>query len=375
MVIYCVVEIGGICLKKMKINFVLPGFQPKKPIGGYKIVFEYANALSASGNEVHITFLGQPIFEKVSKKSLYNIIRFLYRKFIKFFCRRVKWFDLNANIKLHIEKSDLLNNYVDADAVIATSSLTAHVVNRLPETKGVKFHFIQADERSFNVDNQTEVAWSYPTIKITVSSFLKGIVHEATGQHVYYVSNFVDQKEFFLIKPISERRHVISMLVHEQENKGTRYGLQALSRVAEKIPDVEILLFGVADKPSDLHFKFSYIQSATHDQLLEIYNRSAVYLMPAYNEGWGLTATEAMMCGAALVTAKNGGTDDFAIDEVTAKVVEPKSAEALSKAAIHLLDADAERVSLAQSGKEKIGSFTREQSTSQFDRIIQKYLR
>lgn len=29
----------------MKINFVLPGYQPRNAIGGYKIVFEYANSL------------------------------------------------------------------------------------------------------------------------------------------------------------------------------------------------------------------------------------------------------------------------------------------------------------------------------------------
>ena len=40
----------------MKITFCLPSFA-EHPIGGFKMVFEYANRLSKNGHKVNIVFL------------------------------------------------------------------------------------------------------------------------------------------------------------------------------------------------------------------------------------------------------------------------------------------------------------------------------
>jgi glycosyltransferase involved in cell wall biosynthesis len=39
-----------------------------------------------------------------------------------------------------------------------------------------------------------------------------------------------------------------------------------------------------------------------------------VFMLTSRYEGWGLPATEAMACGAAVVSTRNGGTEDFLVD-------------------------------------------------------------
>ena len=39
-------------------------------------------------------------------------------------------------------------------------------------------------------------------------------------------------------------------------------------------------------------------------------------MLTSYYEGWGLPGTEAMACGCALVSTRNGGVDSYAIEGV-----------------------------------------------------------
>lgn len=186
---------------------------------------------------MHITFLGQVLRRSSIQKLPYNFIRFIYRKFIKFRNVNVDWFDLDPRIILHIEKSDFLCTFIDAEAVIATSAFTAEVVNTLSAKKGTKFHLIQGDERYFRDGKDTEQAWKAPTTKIAISTFLQGTVEESSHQKVFVVPNFIDAATFSLQLPIENRKPVISMLYHTQKSKGSGYGIEALKIISREIKD------------------------------------------------------------------------------------------------------------------------------------------
>ena len=68
----------------MKVCFVLPKFS-RKPIGGFKIVFEYANRLSQKGHKVAILFL---------KKKLSSFLTKI----------EPRWFKLDSSIKKYQEQ-------------------------------------------------------------------------------------------------------------------------------------------------------------------------------------------------------------------------------------------------------------------------------
>lgn len=73
-------------------------------------------------------------------------------------------------------------------------------------------------------------------------------------------------------------------------------------------------------------------------------------MVASHFEASGLTGVEATACGAALVTADNGGCRDYALHGQTAFMAAPQSQERLADAVSRLLDNDVLRVRLAQAG-------------------------
>lgn len=77
----------------MKVCFVLPKFS-RKPIGGFKIVFEYANRLSQKGHKVAILFLNECAFDA------WNIPIMVKKKLSSFLTKiEPRWFKLDSSIK------------------------------------------------------------------------------------------------------------------------------------------------------------------------------------------------------------------------------------------------------------------------------------
>lgn len=148
--------------------------------------------------------------------------------------------------------------------------------------------------------------------KIVIASWLQD-VGRSLGVDTYVVKNFVNHDVFFPTTLI-ERPVAISMLFHDQPWKGSSEGLIVLKKISTEYPHIKVILFGIPSRPKDLPTNFEYIQNANPKQLREqIYGRSTIFLFPSHTEGWGLTATEAMACGNALVSTNNGGVSDFGI--------------------------------------------------------------
>ena len=119
----------------MEINFVLPG-NSNLPIGGNKIIYQYANELSSRGHQVTLTFL----FDLRTNKLRFFCKYLLRNQIIK---RRsshkheITWFSLNKEIKIKFDVI-FLSELIDADVVIATEARTTKVVSKLNKKKGRK---------------------------------------------------------------------------------------------------------------------------------------------------------------------------------------------------------------------------------------------
>ncbi len=81
----------------------------------------------------------------------------------------------------------------------------------------------------------------------------------------------------------------------------------------------------------------TFVGSVEPGELPAVLNRAAVMLFPAVDEGFGLVAAEAFMCGVAVVACRDGGgTLDVVPESGAGRVVEPH-AESLAQAATELL--------------------------------------
>ena len=358
----------------MKINFVLPN-NFNKPIGGYKIVYEYANRLSEEGHDVNITFM---LYDKTPFK--FGKLRKAMKKmkiFTLFFMgkiytseKKISWFELDKNINIRFA---LPYNFLfpKADIIFATGWEPAFTVNYLSEKKGSKFYLIQHDEKVFGPEKLVKTTWNFKKLKkIAIASWLQNLISSTTHSPVSLVKNFVNSDIFFVTTPIKDRRCIVSMLYHDNPAKGSQDGIEVLKKVKNRIPSLEVELFGTATPPSNLPSYFHYTKNANDDQLRSIYNKSSVFLFPSQIEGWGLTATEAMSCGAALVSTRNFGVNDFGIDGYSALLSNVSDIESMANAVIELLENSGKRSFIAENGVGVVSKLTFNESFNALNKII-----
>ncbi|KGH57477.1 hypothetical protein AO499_08720 [Oenococcus oeni] len=355
----------------MRIIFVLPKAFYDTPIGGYKIIFNYANALAKKNNNVYIYFLSDA-FPPVNKFSLRQLCRFIYHKFFKNRNKKITWFDIDPQVHLVFEKSILEFTFHSGDVIFATAASTAKLVNKLSPRHGKHFYFIQHDESTFEPDYDTWNTWKLNMKKIVVATWIKHRIEKRTQSCVALVPNFINRQNFGIDNDITHRHAVISMLYNTQSIKGTKYGMEALAIIKKLYPSVQVILFGVTSGPTHAMFNFKYFQKVNDKQLRRIYNESSIYVLPSILEGWGLTATDAMECGAALVTTDNGGVDDFTQNNISAIKVPVKSSLELAQGIEKLLINDDLRIKIAKEGVASIQKFTFERSFNELESIIKQ---
>lgn len=353
-----------------KINFILPATNDT-PIGGYKTVYQYANELSKRNYEVTINFLYE-VVPKV-KHPIYQHTKKLVRKVLgrEMPATKITWFDLHDSVRLNFNVIDL-TDVPDGDIVVATSAPTAYFVKALSGSKGRKFYYIQGLETWWYGGNLAKLQETYRLglKNLAISRDLYKIVDESAQSTPYYLPNFFDSSEFYVTRAMTKRDNVVALLNHRQKSKRTRFGLHVLSEVKKQVPDLKVELFGSSDVDFQLPDYVNFTHHANIGQLRDqIYGQSKIYLMPSTSEGWGLTGTEAMACGATLVASDIGGIKDYACQK-NSVLLNPNDESAFINNIIELLKDDILCQQLAIAGNRSVQSFTIQKAT---DRLLDAF--
>lgn len=347
----------------MKIVFILPQ-RDKRPIGGFKIVYEYANRLSDRGYEIVIAYYcGNDL--KRTRLPL-QVRSMLCRISTK---HRPQWFHLSKNVK-KIVIPKIENAYLpDADIIFATAAGTAEAVHRLNIVKGKKYYLVQGYE-AWNLTSE-EVCKTYlhkDMQKICIASWLAEYMK---GEPVEVISNPIDTAEFFIEESIEKRNpYTIALLYHTAEYKGVRYAFEALHILKSKYPQLSVWMFGLPKQPANMPKWMRYTRNARSRELRAIYNNSAIFLCATIEEGFGLTGAEAMACGCALVSTEYRGVKEYAINGKNALLSPVKDAQALAENVETLFQDNNLRIQLAQKGYEMIRENSWQEAVDKMEKLF-----
>jgi glycosyltransferase involved in cell wall biosynthesis len=353
----------------VRITFVLPGYT-SRPVGGFKVVYEYANRLTDRGHVVSIVHPRHlaPILDPVQRAK--DVVWPLKMRWLD--GHLVPWFSVRPSVRLLLVP-DLRERFVhEADAVVATAWQTAAWVNSYPVSRGKKFYLIQHYETWSGSSEEVDATWRMPLHKLAIARWLCDIGRDlGVADQMTYVPNAIDFDEFRLLTPIEARnpRRVL-MLYHWSEWKGVPMGIEALARVRQAVPDLEVVFFGALPRAATVPEWATYIERPLGAELARLYNSSSIFVSPSWSEGWPLPPAEAMACGCALVTSDSGGVRDYALDGVTALIAPPKDASALADRVLRLLADDDLRQRLAHSGHARIQVFTWPASTDRLESAL-----
>lgn len=350
------------------ITFLLPG-PGNKPMGGVKVVYEYANRLINDGYAVNILY---PTLMLPREMSFCNVFIRILRYFYYFFTEKYKcfsWFSLNEKVN---EKWvwTLSEKYIPkSDIVFATSWRTAIYLNNYQKIKN-KIYLIQGYENWDNNENRLIETWRYEMTKIVISSWLQEIV-EKLGEKVFLIENGFDFNYFGLYNEIEIRNpYTLCMLNHKDERKGVADGFKAIEIVRQKYPQIILILFGVPEASKNLPDWVNYYHKPDREVFNDLYNQSAIYVAPSHTEGFGLTVGEAMQCGCAVACTDAGGFKVLCHNEKTALVSPVKNPAALADNIIRLIENQNLKNSIAKNGNEYIRQFTWERAYSKLKNII-----
>lgn len=329
----------------MRITFLCPS-RPE-PVGGVIALYEFANGLARRGHHVHLVHL--PMWDH-QVTSLAELDRHRFEPGI-----------------VHHLPGDGPTNFTGSDIVFGTGPL--------PDSFGLPVLLLQGFDMLH--PHLERDALRTPCLKVCVASWLVdvGVRYGVSPDDMHVVAMGIDHDRFCISTPVEHRPLRVAMLHSTHEAKGWDVGLQALHQIRREVPGVRATVFGTTRPSEELPDWIDLHLDPPPDVLArEIYNQARVFIQPSHHEGFGFTAVEAMACGCALVTTDNGGSDDYAIDGVTARVVAPGDARGLVDRTVELLGDDTERIRLARSGQHHVQRFDWDEGAAALEDLLERYV-
>lgn len=360
----------------MRITLVLSSF-PLQPVGGFRVVYEYANRLAGRGHDVSVVHpRGLVAFPP---KNVYRWLRRTAARCVDLcFPPRVDWQPIDARVRM-LYVPDLRPCWMPpGDAIFATFWHTAELIMEYPDTKGEKFYLIQDFEPWIGPKDRLEATWRLPLKKVAVSRWLYEKVRGVgvSQRDVVHIPIGIDHQRFRIAQGSSRGAGTIAMYYGLYGYKAPEDGLEALRRIKARNPHSTVTIFGHTDvRPNQIPSWAVCKGHVSERELVRIYNASQIFICSSLAEGFALPSAEAMACGCAVASTDCGGIREFAEHEVTALLSPPRDPEALARNIARLLEDDALRRRLATDGHQRIQAFTWERSTDQLEQFILQQIR
>ena len=344
-------DAAALSLEPTQIIFLLPGFAPN-PVGGYKVVYEYANGLVALGYSVKILqswrFSGAPQAPLKTFRFLRNLRHFQAVRLNT----RPSWFDLDPRVTLTNHFQRRTTNIPPALVAVATAAQTAPAVQLLAERHGVAgVYLIQHFENWAVSDTFLTSTWLLPLRRVVIAPWLQEIGRRL-GVESTVVANAVDPLAFPLGAPIADRPLSVVAMISPMVFKRSDLVCEVFDELKRLIPGVEGTTFGVSNRPKNLPSYVTHHKLPTGQELQSLYAEARVYFCASDSEGWHLPGTEAMASGAAFVSTDNGGVRAYA--DGVAKFTAVGDGLGIAASVHDLLRDETENQRLATAGAQRV---------------------
>lgn len=349
----------------MRICFVLPGFS-RRPSGGYKMVFEYANRLVNEGCEVYILFLNNEAFQR------FHLPLFMKRILCNIFTRiEPNWFNLDRRVQ---KISNLDYGYKSKlgplNALFATSAekTVDEVFYNLQAEK--KYYFIQ-DYENWHVSKEfVDKTYRLGLNNIVISKWLKKKIDKISGKPSILIPNAIDTDIYKKNRIMINRQpHTIALLYHQEKHKGLANAFEVLKKVKMKFPDLEVKMFGQFPRPNVPKW-IKYYKNATQAETVSIYNSCQVFLCSTIEEGFGLTGFEAMSCGACLVSTNYKGVREYAVDNYNAMLSPVGDIQAQVDNVIRIFEDPSLRDKISHNGEKSSKDYSWSEAMKKFNKML-----
>jgi|GEM_PF-962440 len=231
------------------------------------------------------------------------------------------------------------------DAVISTLNSSVAWVESIIQKDGkpVRGYYIQDFEPHFYQEGSKEfnIAWESYTkfpdlVRITKTRWNEEIVKEKIGVNSHIVGPSVDI-DLFRPRPRSQSDpqnrpiYIGAMIRPSSPRRGPLQTINILREIEKQYKDrVKIIIFGCTGNDLDSlnflnDFNYYHMDVLNRKNLAFLMNELDIFVDFSSYQAMGLTALEAMACGATVIVPKAGGTKEFVRHEFNGLVVDTSS--------------------------------------------------
>jgi len=227
---------------------------------------------------------------------------------------------------------------------------------------------------------------------VAVSTAIKKLVYRYSKRenNVYVVANGIPIQD---IRDISCQNETMKLTKDKKvlltvgfliKRKGHEYLINALPHVLEEVDNFTCFIIGDGNEKKNLeklvhslnlteYVKF--LGSLPHKQTLGYMSTCDVFVLPSWDEAFGVVYIEAMVFGKPIIGCKGEGLEDFVKNGETGLLVEAKDVISLKTAIIKLLSNNVLADRIGERGKEIIEThYTWGNNAEKMEKIFQKLL-
>jgi glycosyltransferase involved in cell wall biosynthesis len=210
--------------------------------------------------------------------------------------------------------------------------------------------------------------------KIFVAYYTMDLEHFSRGSQVG-----AEQKKILKDKLGIDDKKVILYVGQFIERKGVNYLLSAFKSLQKEVSGVSLLLVGYGpqkdfllkrikkEKIEDVFFH-DYVEVS---ELPKMYAIADVFVLPSFEEAWGVVVNEAMAAGLPIITTRKvGASADLVFNSRNGFVVPERNSQALEKALKRLFSSPLLRSKMSRESRKIIKNFTPENTGKNFLRAI-----
>ncbi len=271
---------------------------------------------------------------------------------------------------------DISNIAERFDAVISTLNTTVVWQGFINKKDGgpVRGYYIQDFEPYFYQQGSADYKKSMESytrfpdlVRVTKTRWNRDMVKEIAGADCHVIGPSVDI-DLFRPRPIysdgNERRPVFigAMIRPSTPRREPVLTMNVLKKIWKDHKDkVKILTFGCSRKELfslNLSFDFiNHIEVLNRNDFARLFNEIDIFVDFSSYQAMGLTALEAMSCGAAVIVPQTGGAKEFVKHEINGIVIDTSSEKDCLKALNRLIGDDELRIKCGQQALKDVCKF------------------
>ena len=263
----------------------------------------------------------------------------------------------------NISMLNKINNIMPkSDLNVATFAPTAYLASwRNLEGESPFYHMQHFETLFFNdIKMKKFISDTYflPIYKIANSSWLSDKLLKLTGHNFRIVNPAVEHEYFYpRVAEIKEKHNNIDKINIVALGKGGWKNARGIYDAVMKVRTVErnkeiVLHYFGHNPPKSIPFDGKSIifhKDLSDSDLALLYSNSDIQITFSTAESFPLPPLEAMACGASVITTPYG-TEDYAVNEENALIVEPNNIDMLAQKIKTLIDNTELRDKLKQNG-------------------------